>query len=66
LQATAKKRGTLELLKDTAEVLEEVESSPVMEKLWRAYQKRFSYAADLSWYMVMESIKKLSVLGEQI
>ncbi len=30
-----------------------------MEKLWRAYQKKFSYAADLSWYTVMESIRSL-------
>lgn len=63
LQATAKKRGTLELLRDGAEVLEEVESSPLMEKLWGAYQKKFSYATDLSWHIVMKSIKKLSVLG---
>ena len=27
-----------------------------MEKLWRAYQKKFFYAADLSWHTVMESI----------
>lgn len=26
-----------------------------MEKLWRAYQKKFSYAADLSWHTAMES-----------
>ena len=30
-----------------------------MEKLWRAYQKKFSYAADLSWHTVVESIRSL-------
>ena len=38
---------------------DEVEADPNMEKLWRAYQKKFSYAADLSWHTVVESIRSL-------
>ncbi len=34
------------------------------KKLWRAYQKKFSYAADLSWHTVMESIRSLYRLAQ--
>ena len=59
LIATAKKRGTEKYLADVPAALDEVEADPNMEKLWRVYQKKFSYAADLSWHTVMESIRSL-------
>lgn len=59
LAATAKKRGTLEQMKKTDIVFDEVEESPVMEKLWQSYQKNYSYAADLSWHTVMDSVRAL-------
>lgn len=39
--ATAKKRGTLDLIEaeDIREIFDEIESSPVMETLWKTYQK---------------------------
>lgn len=59
LQATAKKRGTERYLSDVADILNEVQNNPNMQKLWNAYQKKFSYAEDISWDMVMESIKEV-------
>lgn len=59
LIATAKKRGTEKYLADAPAAFDEVEADPNMEKLWRAYQKKFSYAADLSWHTVVESIRSL-------
>lgn len=59
LIATAKKRGTFIQMKDIAAVLDEIENSPVMEKFWESYQKKYSYAADLSWRIVMSSIRSL-------
>lgn len=59
LTATAKKRGTEKYLSGALSVCDEIEASPVMEKLWTAYQKKFSYAADLSWHTVMDSIRSL-------
>lgn len=59
LIATARKRGTEKYLADAPAAFDEVEADPNMEKLWRAYQKKFSYAADLSWHTVMESIRGL-------
>jgi len=57
LIATARKRGTEKYLADAPAAFDEVEADPNMEKLWRAYQKKFSYAADLSWHTVMDSEK---------
>ena len=59
LIATAKKRGTEKYLADAPAAFDEVEADSNMEKLWRAYQKKFSYAADLSWHTVVESIRSL-------
>lgn len=64
LTATAAKRGTDKYLPDALAVCDEVEESPVMEKLWTAYQKKFSYASDLSWHMVMDSIRNLYRLAQ--
>ena len=59
LIATAKKRGTEKHLADAPAAFDEIEADPNMEKLWRAYQKKFSYAADLSWHTVMDSVRGL-------
>ena len=65
LVATAGKRGTLEKIEsgDIREIFNEIESSPVMEKLWKTYQKNYSYAADISWHVVMESVRNLYQTG---
>ena len=52
LLATAKKRGTERHLAEAMDVLNEVESSPVMQKLWESYRRKFSYAADLEWNII--------------
>ena len=61
LVATARKRGTLEQIEsgDIREILNEIETNSVMENLWKAYQKNYSYAADISWHIVMESVRYL-------
>ena len=58
LVATSKKRGTLDLIEaeDIREIFDEIESSPVMETLWKTYQKNYSYAADIPWHTIMKSI----------
>ena len=59
LLATAHKRGTERHLAEAAEVFDEVEASPVMQDLWAAYQKKFSYASDLGWDTVMAAVRQL-------
>lgn len=63
LAATATKRGTLEQMTDAVSVFDEVEESPIMAKLWRSYQNNYSYAADLSWHTVMDSVRALYAVG---
>jgi len=65
LTASATKHGTLEQMKDAAAVFDEVEESPVMEKLWQSYQKNYSYASDLSWHTVMDSVRALYEVGSR-
>lgn len=54
LLATAKKRETEYHLNDAQEIFDEVQNDFNMQKLWKSYQKKFSYASDISWEMVME------------
>lgn len=44
---------------DIDEVFDEIQSSPVMENLWKAYQRNYSYADDLFWHTVMDAIRVL-------
>lgn len=45
------------------EVFDEIQSSYVIENLWKAYQRNYSYSADIPWYMVMESVRYLYQTG---
>ena len=65
LRATVHKRGTEQHLAEAAEVFEEVENSPVMQKLWESYRKKFSYAADLEWNIIMGAVRSLYALSEK-
>ena len=65
LLATAKKRGTERHLAEAVDVLNEVESSPVMQKLWESYRRKFSYAADLEWSIIMGAVRSLYALYEK-
>ena len=65
LLATARKRETEGHLAEAKEVFAEVEDSPVMQQLWTAYQKKFFYAADLEWNIVMKAVRILYSLAEE-
>lgn len=65
LLATAKKRGTERHLAEAVDVLNEVESSHVMQKLWESYRRKFSYAADLEWSIIMGAVRSLYALYEK-
>lgn len=65
LQATAKKRETEYHLKDAQDIFAEVQNDSNMEKLWKSYQKKFSYAEDISWEMAMESVRELYRMSKE-
>lgn len=64
LTATADRRGTNKYLSDAPAVFNEIEVGPAMEKLWLAYQKKFSYAAGISWHTVIDSVRSIYALAQ--
>lgn len=56
---TSKKRGSMSVLSEGTLILEEVFFSDVSYKHWIRYQKKYSYADDISWDEVKESVLKL-------
>jgi len=60
LQKTEENRGTAEQMADAAGAIQMIAESPIMRILWQRYQKKYSYAADVSWDMVIEALKGLA------
>jgi len=60
LRRTVEKRGTAEQMADTADVIQTVANSSIMLDLWQRYQKRFTYASDVSWDEVIGSLSGLA------
>ena len=46
-------------------LFDEVQNDSGMEKLWKSYQKKFSYAKDISWEMVMESVQEVYCMSKE-
>lgn len=65
LHATARKRETEYHLEEAEEIFNEVQEDLGMQNLWKAYQKKFSYASDISWEMVMDSVRELFRMTEK-
>lgn len=57
--ATAKKRGSMDVLSDGKVILEEIFSSDILYKHWIKYQKKYRYAEDISWDDLKKSVFKL-------
>ncbi len=60
LQKTVKKRGTSEQMGDMTDVIQTVADNPIMLDLWQRYQKKYSYAADVTWEMAVGAVKGLA------
>lgn len=46
-------------MEDVVSIFDEIEQSPAMEKYWESYQKKYPYAADISWHIAMDSVRAL-------
>lgn len=57
LAATAKHRGSTEKIKDIPSILERISESHELKNLWSKYQKKFAYASDISYEMIMDILK---------
>ena len=59
LIGTGKKRGTFHVIKNGYDIIEGVFSNENMALSWKKYQKKYSYASDISWEQIVTSIRKL-------
>ena len=57
--ATCKKRGTDNLQEQAEEIIKIIEADEQLQVLWRAYQKKYSYAADIDYASVISGVRKL-------
>lgn len=56
---TSEKRGSIGLLADVNLILKEIAESDIMADLWKNYQRKFDYAADIFWDDVMRAVRCL-------
>ena len=56
---TSKNRGSTAIAADMDTILCEIENSPEMMALWENYQRKFDYAADTGWGIVMQSVRRM-------
>lgn len=57
--ATCKKRGTDNSQEQAEEIVKIIEADEQIQVLWRAYQKKYSYAADIDYASVIRGVRKL-------
>ena len=57
--ATCKKRGTDHLQEQAEEIIKTIEADEQLQVLWRAYQKKYSYAAEIDYASVISGVRKL-------
>lgn len=56
LDATAKKRGSVDVIKDYRRIIETVEKSEVMQTQWKNYQKDFEYVDGIEFEDVCSAV----------
>lgn len=59
LKATANHRGTTNQIADVPSILHNIEESPELKTIWDKYRKQFSYAKNITYEQIMDSIKAL-------
>ena len=56
---TCNKRGTDHLQEQAEEIIKIIEADEQLQVLWRAYEKKYSYAADIDYASVISGVRKL-------
>lgn len=57
--ATCNKRGTDHLQEQAEEIIKIIEADEQLQVLWRAYQKKYSYAAEIDYASVINGVRKV-------
>ena len=58
-QTTCQKRGTGNLIEKGSDILAAISADPQLQILWKAYQKKYTYASDMSFFDVIQSVEFL-------
>ena len=59
LDNTCKRRGSKALIGNMKLILDEIADNHEMQILWKNYQRKFDYAAEIKWDDVIQTVKKL-------
>ncbi|MCR1840483.1 nucleotidyl transferase AbiEii/AbiGii toxin family protein [Murimonas intestini] len=59
LAATAEHRGSTEDIKDTDMIVKVISTSEDLQDMWVKYQKKFAYAAHITYEQIIEALKNL-------
>lgn len=59
LNATATKRGTIQLLSEGEMIINEVLSDSVMKSHWSRYHNKYNYASGISWKTIGDSLSEI-------
>lgn len=59
IAATCKKRGTDHLQEQAEDIIKIIDADEQLQVLWRAYQKKYSYAAEIDYASVISGVRKL-------
>lgn len=57
--ATCKKRGTDHLQEQAEDIIKIIDADEQLQVLWRAYQKKYSYAAEIDYASVISGVRML-------
>lgn len=59
LKQTAQKRNTENAVRDYGKILNDIMNDPDVKTLWKNFQKKFTYASELGWSDVMNTVMDL-------
>lgn len=65
VRATALHRGSLKNIANVHGIMTQISSNPDLQNMWKKYQKKFSYAADISYEEIMSVLKGIIIDGER-
>ena len=59
LNATAIHRGSLEKIADRNKIIDHISADEDLKNMWKKYQKKFSYANDISYEQVIALLREV-------
>ena len=61
LNATSAHRGTTQQISDIPSILQNIEESEELKKMWEKYRRQFAYASDIEYNQIISVLKSLTM-----